>query len=89
MSVIKMGEVAFVGFGGEPFTQYAADARTVAPEKFVICCCLVNGNAGYLPTKQAFEEGGYESKSSDFTSDMAGIIQGAVEELLNDGEVAL
>ena len=82
ITVIGIGEVVFVGFGGEPFTQYAADVRAMAPEKFVICTCLTNGNSGYLPTKEAFEEGGYECRSSNFTVELSDVLHRAVNEML-------
>lgn len=84
ISVINIGEVAFIGFGGEPFTQYATDAREVAPERFVITTCNTNGNAGYLPTKEAFEEGGYEGKGTTFTIGLVDALQQAIREMLSD-----
>ena len=84
ISVIGIGEVAIVGFGGEPFTQYAKDAREAAPEFFVICSCITNGNSGYLPTKDAFGDGGYESRRTDFTIELADILHKAVGEMLEN-----
>jgi len=43
---------------------------------------LVNGGQGYLPTAQAFEEGGYEAFSSRFTPILQEKLMGAVRELL-------
>ena len=40
VSVINLGPVAFVGFGGEPFTHYATAVRENFPNKTVIA---VNG----------------------------------------------
>ena len=82
LTVIGIGDVALVGYGGEPFTQYAADVRAEHPELFVIATCNTNGEAGYLPTKEAFAEGGYESKSSNFTPELSDILQRAVKEML-------
>ena len=67
VSVVGIGDVAFVGFGGEPFVEYGEAAREAAPDKFVMAACCANGYEGYLPTLKAFEEGGYEAKSSRFT----------------------
>lgn len=84
VSVIGIGEIAFVGFGGEPFTQYAADARAAAPDLFVITTCNTNGCAGYLPTKEAFEEGGYEGKSTNFTVGLVDVLRQTVKEMLSN-----
>ena len=82
LTVIGIGDVALVGYGGEPFVQYAADVRKEHPELFVIATCNTNGEAGYLPTKEAFAEGGYESKSSNFTPELSDILQQNVNEML-------
>ncbi|MBR2616060.1 MAG: hypothetical protein IKC69_05225 [Clostridia bacterium] len=81
-SMVAFGKVALIGFGGEPFTEYATRARAAAPELFVICGCCVNGGQGYLPTKSAFEEGGYEARSSRFTPCVAEKLPEAVAHLL-------
>ena len=83
VSVVGMGQIGFVGFGGEPFTQYATAAREAAPEMFVITACLTNGGQGYLPTKEAFDEGGYEARNSRFTAPVAEILQGTAKEMLD------
>ncbi len=70
VSVIAIGDLAFVGLGGEPFTHYAEAIREGAPDKTVISVCCANGFEGYLPTKLAFEEGGYEATASAFTPDL-------------------
>ena len=82
ISAVHIGEVALLGVGGEPFTQYAADARAVAPERFVITACNANDCTGYLPTKDGFEEGGYEAKSSHFTIGLVDTVKTAFEEML-------
>lgn len=70
VTVLKLGEIAFVGFGGEPFTHYARAIREACPEMIVISACCANGYEGYLPTKQAFAEGGYEASSSAFSPNL-------------------
>ncbi len=70
VSVVGFGDVAFVGFGGEPFVEYGDSARAVMPDRFVLATCCTNGYEGYLPTAKAFEEGGYEAKSSRFTPNL-------------------
>ncbi len=83
VSCIKAGKLAFVGWGGEPFTEYSRAAHNGAPDKFVIASCLVNGGEGYLPSKEAFDEGGYEANSSVFVPEIANILQSKAVEFLN------
>lgn len=82
LTVIGIGEVVLVGYGGEPFTKYPADVRAENPDLFVIASCNTNGEAGYLPTKEAFTEGGYESKSSNFTVELSNTLHETVREML-------
>lgn len=67
LTVMGVGGVVFVGFGGEAFTAYGAAMRALAPERFVVCAVCANGYEGYFPTEEAFAQGGYEAKSSLFT----------------------
>ena len=67
VTVVGIGDVAIVGFAGEPFTAYGSAVREAAGGKFALTFCLTNGHQGYLPSKKAFAEGGYEAKSSRFT----------------------
>ncbi len=82
-ALLGIGDVAIAGIGGEPFTRYATAAREAAPELFVITACLVNGGEGYLPTKEAFEEGGYEAGSTRFTPCVADRISGSIKKMLD------
>ena len=84
VSVLCIGKVGFVGFGGEPFMEYAAAARRAGKEIYVITACLTNGGQGYLPSKEAFDEGGYEAQTSRFTPTVAATLQGCAAELLEE-----
>ena len=72
VTVLTIGKIAFVGFGGEPFTHYAEAIRERAADKTVFTACCANGYEGYLPTAQAFIEGGYEASTSPFTPSLEG-----------------
>lgn len=82
LTVMGFGNVAFVGFGGEAFTAYGKYMRDLAPEKFVVCAVCANGYEGYLPTEEAFAQGGYEAKSSLFTPTLESEIIAAAKEML-------
>ena len=71
VTVLGLGDIAFVGFGGEPFTHFTIASKEAAGEnKTVFCSCCTNGNQGYLPHARAFAEGGYEASGSLFTSNV-------------------
>ncbi len=70
VTLLALGDVCFVGFGGEPFTNYGTAARALLADKTVLCACCANGYEGYLLTAKAFAEGGYEAATSLFTPDL-------------------
>ena len=70
VSVIGFANIRFVGFGGEPFTDYAHTLRAALTDQFVLTGCNTNGSVGYLPTASAFAEGGYEGRGTALSPDL-------------------
>jgi neutral ceramidase len=65
IQVIKIGDWAFVGWQGEIFIEYALEVKRQSPNTFVIS--LANGEMqGYIVTKEAAAEGGYEASNALF-----------------------
>lgn len=66
LSVGCVGDLAFVGFGGEVFNEIGKAVKVASPFRttFIITHC--NGAAGYVPTRSSYAEGGYEVESSPF-----------------------
>ena len=80
---VKIGEVAMVGIPGEPFTDIGVGIKQAEGWGMIMPCCLTNGSIGYFPMQSAYDEGGYEAKTSQFKAGVAErIIAGGVE-LLN------
>jgi hypothetical protein len=84
VSVLCIGKAGFVGYGGEPFTRYATNAREVGAPMYIVTACLTNGGQGYLPTKEAFDEGGYEAGSSRFTPTLEQETKDCAKRLLDE-----
>jgi len=61
-----VGDVAFVGLGGEIFTEIGQAIKAASPFPRTIILTHCNGAAGYLPIRSAYPEGGYEVQSSPF-----------------------
>ena len=64
ISALRVGDLAFAGFAGEPFTAIRNDTEKNSPFVHTFPCALVNGSGGYYPSTRAYEEGGYEVCSS-------------------------
>ena len=83
ITVMGIGEVVLFGLPGEPFHQYAEIARNLAKGKFALTFCITNGYQGYLPTAEAFAEGGYEARSSHFTPTLEEQITNEAKKLID------
>ena len=84
ITMLGLGDIAFFGISGEPFTQYSYLASEMAPDKFIITATCANGGEGYLPSKMAFDQGGYEVISSHYTPELEETVLGAVKEMLGN-----
>lgn len=71
---ISFGEVALLGISGEPFTEIGRRLKETEGYKMVLPTALTNGFDGYFPTRDAYEEGGYEARSSNFKAGVAELI---------------
>ncbi len=78
ISGVRIGPVILVGIPGEPFTGIGRGIRDHADfDGMVLPVCLTNGDEGYFPMKDSYDEGGYEARSSYFK---AGVAERIIEE---------
>ena len=82
-SVLKIGSVALFGIPGEPFNGVGKAIKKADGYDLVMPCCLTNGADGYFPMMDAYIEGGYEARSSNFKAGVAEKIIDAGLEMLN------
>lgn len=57
---LRVGDVAIVGLPGEVFCQIGMDIKRRSPARATMVVGLANDAVGYLPTRAAFDQGGYE-----------------------------
>ncbi len=81
---VQLGPVAMIGIPGEPFTDIGVQIKDTPGWSMIMPCALVNGSLGYFPMKSAYDEGGYEARSSRFKSGVAETIIEGAKELLNE-----
>lgn len=74
---VCVGDIAFSGIPGEPFTDIGRGIKDGSPFAYTIVCCCANGYQAYYPMRSAFDEGGYEARTSNFC---AGIAETLIEE---------
>lgn len=84
LSGLRIGPVAFVGIPGEPFNGIGKGIKAAGTHKMILPLCLTNGSEGYFPMQDAYDEGGYEARSSFFKSGVAEFIIKNSTELLKE-----
>ena len=80
---VQLGSIAMIGLPGEPFTDIGVRIKNTAGWDMIMPCCIVNGYMGYFPTKDAFNEGGYEARTSSFQPNVADLLVEGAKELLD------
>ena len=79
---LKIGPVAMVGIPGEPFTDIGVGIKEAEGWSMIMPCALTNGNKGYFPMQSAYDEGGYEARTSPFKA-------GVAEKIIDGGKALL
>lgn len=74
LTAVKLGDIAFLGIPGEPFNGIGKGLKAAKGWKMVCPVCLTNGDTGYFPMQDSYEEGGYEARSSSFRAGVAELI---------------
>ena len=87
LSGIKIGPVALIGIPGEPFNGIGRAIKDTEGYGLIIPCCLTNGGEGYFPMQDAYDEGGYEARSSNFKAGVAEHLITEAKTMLKDLEV--
>ena len=84
VTVGRIGDVAFVGLGGEVLTEIGMAIKAGSPcaRTFVITHC--NGAAGYLAPKHLHVEGGYEIRSTAYAPQAADVVVRESIRMLHD-----
>lgn len=81
---LQIGNIAFVGFPGEPFTQIGRAVKEHSNMDMTIVTCITNGGEGYFPDAAAFAEAGYERSASPFASNCAEVLITAANEMIDE-----
>jgi hypothetical protein len=85
LMVITIGSgIALVSVPGEPFTETAQAIRSQSPFAHTLVSGYSNGGFGYIPTHEAFGEGGYETEATPFSESAADTLAAEAVRLLNE-----
>jgi neutral ceramidase len=64
LQALRIGDVGMVMLPGEVFVEFGLQIKQESPALRTFVVELSNGVVGYVPTKEAFEWGGYEQRSA-------------------------
>jgi len=89
LGCLDFGPVAGLFMPGELFVEYQLAAQKMAPDKVVAVAAYGEYGVGYIPTKAAFAEGGYEAedRATRVGPAVEGVLMDAMKELLPDNKV--
>jgi hypothetical protein len=68
LSALRIGSATLLHLPAESFLEYQLRAQKLAPDRFVAVAAYGDGGPWYIPTKNAYPQGGYEV-SVAFSSD--------------------
>ena len=77
LSAVAIGPVVLMGVPGEPFVDVGRALKKTEGWDLVLPVCITNGYYDYIPTQNAFDEGGFEARTSVFK---AGIAERVIDE---------
>jgi neutral ceramidase len=60
LQVVRLGEVALLGIPGEIFSELGVAIKNAHPMRQALVLGYANNDIGYIPTRQAYADGGYE-----------------------------
>ena len=81
---VRIGDIAFLGIPGEPFTDIGVRIKENSDYSLVLPCALVNGSKGYFPVRSAYEEGGYEARSTSYKVGIDDVIVDGAKTVLDN-----
>lgn len=83
ITAARVGDIAFIGIGGEVLTEVGMAIKAASPYKHTFLITHCNGAAGYLPPEYVYIEGGYEVRSSHFAPQAADMVVKRALKMLN------
>jgi hypothetical protein len=67
VQALRLGDALIVAVEGELFADYGNRIKEASPAPVTFVSAYSNGMEGYLPTREAFDEGGYEVAAGPWT----------------------
>jgi neutral ceramidase len=82
MTILTIGGVAIVGIPGEPFVEFALALKANSWFSHTLVVGYCNDLIGYIPTREAYAEGGYEVETARVGEDAGEVVMSTALEAL-------
>jgi len=82
LSALHINNSSMLHLPAESFIEYQLGAQQAAPERFVACAAYGDGGPWYIPTEEAYPQGGYEVSVAWCAPKVDDILSQGVRELL-------
>jgi len=82
LSALHVNEVTLLHLPAESFVEYQLRAQEEAPQRFVATAAYGDGGTWYIPTQEAFPQGGYEVTVANSAMSMDPLMSGGIRELV-------
>jgi hypothetical protein len=89
LSALHVGNVSLLHLPAESFIEYQIEAQQAAPSRFVACAAYGDGGPWYVPTEEAYPQGGYEVSVAWCDREVDQILSTGVRQLLGSAERVL
>jgi hypothetical protein len=86
VACLRMGTTRTLFMPGELFVEYQLAAKELRKDLTVLMAAYGEGGPGYIGTREAYQQGGYEIEVSPVTAETEEVLMAAIGTLLKDGE---
>jgi hypothetical protein len=83
LSALHINSATLLHLPAESFVEYQLRAQSLAPGRFVATAAYGDGGPWYIPTRQAFPQGGYEVSVANCDVSMDEMLSQGMQELLS------
>lgn len=82
LAALHINEASMLHLPSESFIEYQLEAQAAAPERFVACAAYGDGGPWYIPTAEAYPQGGYAVSVAWCDPQIDELLTGGVRQLL-------
>ena len=84
LSALHVNDASMLHLPAESFVEYQLRAQAAAPDRFVACAAYGDGGPWYIPTADAYPQGGYAVSVAWCDPQIDGLLTGGVKTLLKN-----